>query len=45
MTYKPCFSFSNEKGCLDKFEDKSREFLLVIGGLCIGLTLIEVRYI
>ncbi|XP_028403473.1 tetraspanin-9-like [Dendronephthya gigantea] len=29
-------------GCLDKFEDKSTEFLLIIGALCIGLTLIEI---
>lgn len=32
----------NQTGCLDKFEDESSEFLLAIGGLCVGVTLIEI---
>ena len=41
--YLSFFCFQKRKGCLDKFEDNSTEFLLVIGGLCLALTLIEVR--
>lgn len=29
-------------GCLQKFEDDSSEFLVIIGGLCVALTLIEI---